>query len=331
MRVAVTGASGNVGSAVLRALAAAGGIDVVALARRPPEGAWRGVRWIAADVRGGDLASHFSGADAVIHLAWLIQPSRNRELIRSVNVEGSRRVFQAAAAAGVRTLVHASSVGVYSPGPKDRAVAESWPRRGVRGSFYSEDKVTVEDLLDSVESAHPQLRVVRLRPGLIFQREAATEIASYFLGPLVPMRLLRAGSIPLLPMPATLRFQVVHADDVAQAYLAAITQDVRGAFNIAAEPVLDRSLLAELLGAREVNLPEWLLRAGAAASYRLHLQPTEPGWVDMAVAGPVMDASRARAELGWRPRRSSGETIIELFSGFASRRAGPTPVLGARR
>lgn len=329
--MAVTGGTGNVGSAVLRALRQLPDTEVVALARRPPEGRWDGVRWVAADVRGGDLVALFDGADAVIHLAWLIQPSRNRALIRSVNVDGSRRVFEAAAAAGVRTLVHASSVGVYSPGPKDRAVDESWPRRGVAGSFYSEDKVAAEDILDSVEAAHPDLRVVRLRPGLIFQRDAATEIARYFLGPLVPIRLLRAGMVPVLPLPSQLRFQAVHSDDVAQAYLQAVTREVRGAFNVAAEPVLDRAVLARLLHAKERNLAMSLLRRGAALSYRLHLQPTEPGWVDMAAEAPVMDITRARTELGWTPANTSTEAIAELLAGFAAGRSGTTPVLRGRR
>ena len=170
MKIVVTGATGNVGTSVVRALAEAD--EIVGIARRRP--AWQAprVRWVSADVARDDLAPHFAGADAVIHLAWLIQPSRDDAELARVNVEGSRRVFEAAARAGVKALVHASSVGVYSPGPKDRAVDESWPREGVETLFYARHKAQAERALDAVETANPRLRVVRLRPGLIFKREA---------------------------------------------------------------------------------------------------------------------------------------------------------------
>ena len=332
MRVAVTGATGNVGTAVVRALRAHPEIEqIVGIARRPPSAADGSVKWLALNILNDDLTSPFTGIDAVIHLAWLIQPSRDRELLRAVNVTGSRRVFEAAVTAGVGAIVHASSVGVYSPGPKDRAVDESWPRRGVATSIYGQDKAAAEDELDEVEEANPQLRVVRMRPGLIFQSEAATEIARYFLGPLVPMRLLRPGLIPVVPLPDEMRFQATHADDVGEAYALAAMRPVSGPFNIAADPVLDRDQLAGLLRARGVRVPTALLRAAARFTYAMRLQPTEPGWVDMAAAVPILDTTKARESLGWVPRYSSLDALSALFEGFSSRRSGSTPVLAHRR
>src|SRR3954447_24171090 len=167
LRVVVTGATGNVGTSVVRALGADSAVeDIVGLARRMPSWTAPKVRWESCDVAADDLAPRFAGADAVIHLAWLIQPSRDERELERVNVDGSRRVFEAAAAAGVPRLVHASSIGVYSPGPKDRPVDESWPRRGVSSLFYSRHKVAAEDALDEVE-ARTGVQTVRLRPGLI--------------------------------------------------------------------------------------------------------------------------------------------------------------------
>src|SRR5690349_222365 len=177
MIVVVTGASGNVGTSVVRALAAEPDVrEIVGLVRRLP--AWHPpkVRWVQADVARDDLSAHVEGAGAVIHLAWLIQPSRDGAELERVNVAGSQRVFEATARAGVPVLVHASSVGVYSPGPKDRPVDEAWPREGVRTLFYARHKAACERALDALESSFPRLRVVRLRPGLIFKREAGPEI-----------------------------------------------------------------------------------------------------------------------------------------------------------
>src|SRR3954469_23142871 len=174
MKIVVTGATGNVGTSVIRALAADERVEeIVGVARRTPRWPAPRTRWVAADIERDPLP--FAGADVVIHLAWLIQPSRDGEELERVNVRGSRRVFQAAAEAGA-AIVHASSVGVYSPGPKDRPVDESWPRDGVRTSFYARHKAQAEHALDEVVAAFGGLRAVRLRPGLIFKREAGSEI-----------------------------------------------------------------------------------------------------------------------------------------------------------
>src|SRR3954447_6094421 len=227
LRVVVTGATGNVGTSVVRALGADPAVEeIVGLARRMPSWTAPKVRWESCDVAADDLAPRFAGADAVIHLAWLIQPSRDERELERVNVDGSRRVFEAAAAAGVPRLVHASSIGVYSPRPKDRPGDESWPREGVESLFYSRHKVECERMLDALEAAHPSLRVVRLRPGLIFKREAGPGSRGLFAGPFLPASLLRPGLLPVLPLPDRLVVQAVHTDDVAEAYrLAALSED----------------------------------------------------------------------------------------------------------
>ncbi|MDX6719880.1 MAG: UDP-glucose 4-epimerase [Solirubrobacteraceae bacterium] len=317
MRVVVTGATGNVGTSVVQALTQDPAIEeIVGLARRRPQLDLPRTRWVRADVTVDDLSWYFRGADCVVHLAWLIQPSRDRATTRAVNVEGSRRVFEAAAAAGVRSLVYASSVGAYSPGPKDRRVDESWPTGGISTSFYSRDKADVERILDGFEAAHPDVRVVRLRPGLIFKSQAASGIRRLFVGPLLPSALVRRRLIPIVPALDRLRFQAVHSDDVADAYLRAVRGDVRGPFNVAAEPVLDPPELGRLLGARPLPVSERALRAAVQASWKLRLQPSPPGWLDMALGVPLMDVSRARRELGWSAARGAGDALLELLDGM---------------
>jgi UDP-glucose 4-epimerase len=329
MRVVVTGASGNVGTSVLEALAKDEAVDSVrGLARRMPDLSLPKVEWAQADVASDDLDTHFRGADVVIHLAWLIQPGRDESVTRRVNVDGSRRTFDAVVRAGVPALVYASSVGAYSPAPKDRLCDESWPTGGVQTSFYSRHKSQVERMLDAVEAEHPDLRVVRLRPGLIFKREAATGIRRLFAGPFVPNPLLRPTLIPLVPDVDRLRFQAVHSLDVGEAYaLAARDGSARGAFNIAADPVLDPDVLAQALGARKVPASARVLRGLARATFALRLQPTEPGWLDMALQVPLMDTTRAKAELGWQPRHSSTEALRELLEGMSAGSGLATPPL----
>jgi UDP-glucose 4-epimerase len=328
MRVVVVGASGNVGTSLLRELADEPTVDsVVGLCRRVPEIRFPKVEWRAADVATTELAPHFRGADAVVHLAWLIQPGRDRNLTRRVNVLGSERVFRAVAEASVGAVVYASSVGAYGEGPKDRQVDESWPTTGTQSSFYARDKAEVERLLDRFESEQPGIRAVRLRPGLIFSRDAASEIRRLFAGPLLPGSLVHPRLVPVVPRVERLVFQAVHSRDVARAYRLAITSDAAGAFNIAADPVIDSARLAELFSAREVSIPPRLLRAAASAAFRLRLQPSEPGWLDMALAVPLMDTSRARDRLGWEARRSALDALDELLGGLRDGSGLQTPPL----
>ena len=328
MRVVVTGATGNVGTSLLRALADDPAVtSVLGLARRRPELELAKTAWATADVADDDLSGHFRGADVVVHLAWLIQPSHDPFAMWRTNVVGTERVLAAASVASVGALVCASSVGAYSPGPKDRQVDEAWPTHGITTSTYSRDKAYQERLLDLYERDHPGVRVVRLRPALTFKRIAASEIRRFFLGPLVPGSLARAGNVPVVPRVKRLRTQAVHTDDVGQAYRLAVVGDARGPFNLAADPVLDADSLAALLDARPVPVPAGLLKAGAAATWRLRLQPVSPGWLDLALRSPLLDAGRARAELGWSPRHSATQALEELLAGLREGAGADTPPL----
>jgi nucleoside-diphosphate-sugar epimerase len=332
MRVVITGATGNVGTSVVRALGADERVtEIVGVARRLPD--WRPpkTQWISKDIARDDLRIVLAGADVVIHLAWLIQPSRDPAELERVNIDGSRRVFEAAAEMGIPRLVHASSVGVYSPGPKDRAVDESWPREGAETSFYSRHKAAAERALDVVEADTPGLRVVRLRPGLIFKREAGPEVRRLFGGPLVPSFLIRPALVPVLPLPSGLVLQAVHGDDVAEAYrLAALSPDAEGAYNIAAEPTLDPATLARVFGARVLPVRAGVLRTLADLTWRARLQPTPAGWLDMGLAVPLMDTRRAREQLGWAPRHSATSALEELIAGMREPAGLGTPPLEPR-
>jgi nucleoside-diphosphate-sugar epimerase len=169
MHIVITGATGNVGTSVIESLVTDTQVtSVLGLARRMPTWQPAKTTWAQADVARDELVPHLRGADALIHLAWLFQPTHDPIHTWRSNVEGSVRVFAAAAEAGVRTIVYASSVGAYSPGPQDRPVDENWPTHGWPTAGYTREKAYVERVLDAFERDHPEIRVVRLRPGFIF-------------------------------------------------------------------------------------------------------------------------------------------------------------------
>lgn len=328
LKVVVVGATGNVGTSVVETLGGCAEVgSILGVARRLPQWTVPKTEWAQADVTTSDLTGLFRGADVVIHLGWLFQPTHNPVITWRTNVLGSIRVFDAVAEAGVPALVYASSVGAYSPGPKDRAVDESWPTHGWPEAAYTREKAYVERVLDTFERRNPDMRVVRLRPGFIFKREAASQQRRLFAGPLLPNRLVRPSAIPVIPDLPGLRFQALHTADAAEAYRLAVLRDVRGAFNIAADPVVDAKLLAGHLNAKLVRAPVWPVRTALSAAWHLHLVPASPQLFNAVLQLPIMDTSRARTELGWLPRHDSRDAIDAFLTGLREGAGLATPPL----
>lgn len=327
LRIVVTGATGNVGSSVVEALSAQEAVgSVLGLSRR--ETAWNvpKVESADADVRTDNLHRHVEGADAVINLAWLFQPTRHPEVTWENNVVGSLRVFQAVADTGVPALIHASSVGAYSPGRNQPAVSEQWPTNGWPGAAYPREKAYLERCLDAFEERN-NTRVVRMRPGFIFQKRSASSQRRLFAGPLLPGSLVGKPWIPVLPRLRGLTIQVLHASDVARAYVIAALGEQHGAFNLAAEPPISMEEIAELLGARLIDIPERLIRSGIRVAWQAHAIPATPGLFDTVMGVPTMDCSRARTDLEWVPEHTPSDVLREFFEGLRSGTGGPTAPL----
>ena len=332
MRVAIVGATGNIGTSVLRSLEGEERVEsVLGLARRLPGLRVPKVEWASADVVTDDLVPHLRGADAVVCLAWIIQPSRDLTKQWMTNVEGTMRAAWATQEAGVPAFIYSSSVGAYSPGPKDPRVDESWPTDGISTSYYARHKAEVERRLDRFEREAPEVRVVRIRPGLVFKKEAAEGIRRLFAGPFFPSLLAHPSLINFVPDIENLRSQVIHSYDVGEAFrLAILNGDARGAFNVAAEPVLDAKEIGRILNARPVPVSGQLARAGAGLSWALRLQPVPPGWLDLSRNVPIMETTRARTELGWTPQRSADEALLDLLEGLRTGSGLDTPPLSPK-
>ena len=338
LRVAVTGASGNVGTALLRRLTApgAGVAEVRGLARRQPPDIepYRDVAWHLADLgRPEDadrIAAFVDGVDAVVHLGWALQPGRRPDDLRRVNVDGTRRVVEAAVAAGVAHVVHMSSVGAYAPGAVGQTVTEDWPTTGIPSAQYSRDKSEAERAAREIVLRHPRTTLTVVRPTLILQPEAGSEIGRYFLGPLVfgaarrlPGPVARRLPLPLPPVAVAF----VHADDVADALERILDRRIGGPFNLAAEPLMDGAAIARALGTRRLPVPARAVRAAVHAAFAARLVPTEPGWVDIGTQAPALDSTRARTMLDWTPVHRGDEVLTQFVAALGHGEGAPGPLL----
>jgi nucleoside-diphosphate-sugar epimerase len=336
MRIVIIGASGNVGTALLRRLSQRRPADrLIGVARRTPANRppYDRAEWANIDVStagaADELARVFEPGDTVVNLAWGFQPTRDVDQLERVGVGGLRAVLDAAERVDPAQIVHMSSVGVYRSAP-GRLVDESWPTDGVPGSAYSRHKAAAERLLDAFEARRGTDGpvVTRPRPGLIFQRDAGSELLRYGVPGYVPARLIRA--LPVLPMDRRLILPVVHADDVADAVVTAVERRAPGAFNLAAEPPLTRDDIAAALQAYPVHLPAPVIRAAAALGWHARLQRLSPGWIDLAFSAPLLDTARARRVLDWSPRVGAREALAEALGGMADGAATDSPVLRPR-
>lgn len=309
MRVVVTGAAGRLAAVLLPRLLEDPRIEqVVGIDRRPLALQHAKLAPMRADVRTPGLTSALRGADALVHMAFVLmggglgRERHDRALVREINVEGSRRVFECAAAAGVPRLLFLSSAAVYGAWPDNPPlITEAAPLRPNPGFAYGEDKAAVEHWLDGFTFAHPGLAVLRLRPHAILGPHAH---------PFLRL-LLRQPFYPAVPGPAPLT-QCLWETDVAEAIALALDRGGPGAYNLAAQPALSlRDMLARR-GRWRIALPLPLAAALHRLAWRLTPAVGEPGWVGAMRHSLALDTTRARTELGWQPRYALEDCLARL-------------------
>ena len=330
LTVAVTGPTGTFGFGLLPLLQADDRVArIVGIARRPFDPA--GFGWTKLEYRRGDvrdpaaLLDAFAGADVVVHLAFLITGAASAEVIRAVNVDGTLNAFRAAAQAGARRFVYASSVAAYGFHPDNPVgMTEDWPVRPAARLFYAREKAELERLLRAEASRAAGLALYLLRPPVVLGPHAVGA-KDLLPGPLAALGRSLAGRIGRFPVPLpvpvpVMPLQFVHEEDLGQALLlCVVAAGPPGAYNIAADGILTTADVAREFGLIPLPLPGGPARFAARSVAALPFLPPAAQWVEAASHPVIVDTTRAKKDLGWAPRFTALEALRDTLRPGATR------------
>ena len=316
-RVAVTGVSGYLGQRLLHVLAAhPQGDAVIGIDWRPPPFTPPLLRFVRMDVRDPALADLLRAerVDALVHLAFIMQPARDRRWMRAVNVEGTRAVLEAVARAGVSQVVFISSVAVYGAHPDNPVpLSEESPLRPNADYPYALDKAEADALTQDFAVQHPGVAVTILRPAIVLGPHVDNFFSRY-LSRWPLLLAVRGGDGPM---------QFVHEDDAAACIAACLRQRARGVYNLAGEGSLGWREVLRRARRPFVTLPAWWAYLVAALLWRarasLVAPPGQLAWVRFP---SVVSTERLEREIGFRPRHSTAGALADFLR--ASLRRGRT-------
>lgn len=301
--VALTGASGFIASGLVERLCERDDIDsVVGFDVRGPSFEHPKFVFDLMDVRNPALEGRLAGIDRLVHLAFIMDPIKNEQEMRDVNVNGSQNVFRCAGKAGVPRVIYTSSAVVYGAHPdNDVPLTEESPLRANLDFSYPAHKLEVEFVVREVEHEFPEMRFTILRPAIVF-------------GPHVDNAWSRTLELPLLVSVKGYSppLQFVHESDVAAALEFAILNDLDGAFNLAATGWLTSEEVAAMVGKRRLQLPEPAVYSLAERLWDLGLAEAPAGMIHY-ITHPWVMATDKLAAAGFSPRRSNAEALADTL------------------
>ena len=313
-RIAVTGSAGYLGRATVAALCnkpeveLVAGIDVAPTELRPRQ--TRRLISITHDIR-TSLLDVLRDLDiqAVVHLAFLLRPTRDESLAADININATGRLLEDCEAAGVGQFIYLSSTTVYGAGPeRNRPAVEDDPVNPVRGFQYSEHKAAAERLILDHSRRNPNMRACILRGCVTMAAGAENFITQAFARRVLPVP---AGANP--------EMQFLHLDDYTTIVETALTRRANGIFNIAGEGTLRWRDLVRTAGAMALPLPAPILNGLIGLTWSLGLQnSSKPAGLNFIQYPWLASTEKVRSELGWEPTHSSRDA----FADWAKSRSG---------
>jgi UDP-glucose 4-epimerase len=241
-----------------------------------------------------------SRADALVHLAFLLDPIHDESLMYDIDVNGTHNVLEAAAAAGTRQVLVTSSAVAYGAFPDNpEPLTEADPVRGVASYSYARDKTESDRLCQLWAERHPDRTMTIVRPCIV-------------LGPNVNNSLVRLWT----KAPAAWDFgaldnnvQFAHEDDVVEAISRLLDGRHAGAYNVAGDGLMTYRECAELIDLPVRKIPVKALRALARASWKLRLAEAPPGQIEFGLYPWIVSNEKLKTTLGWGPEHDTRSTF----------------------
>ena len=306
MKVVITGAAGQLGTHVLMRLIADPKIrEIVCIDLKKPRLKSAKLRIAQYDIRDSRIQHAMMGADAVIHLAFVVTDYLPKKEFFDINLEGSKNVFQAAVNAGAGQIIYTSSIVAYGliPGHPE-PIVEDTPRYLQTDLQYAAAKYFVEEYLDTFEQEHKSIIITRLRPAIMLGEEM-----DHTFGHALRHRVL--FKVNETPIP------IVWDEDVADAVLSALHKRAAGAFNLASDLPLNPEEWAEVGAFKVIRLPDWLLRAFARMSILVgrnsSFRVMDPAWFMIQDVRMTISSEKARKELDWQPMCNTAADVVRQF------------------
>ena len=325
LRVAVTGPTGTFGFGLMPLLEADDRIgDIIGIARSsfdPAEHGWSKMTYRPGDVRNPtELAEAFDGADVVVHLAFAITGSPKDPTTHAINVDGTMNAFRAAAAAGAKRFVFASTISAIGFDPDmPSGVTEEWMPRPVRFFDYARQKADLERALFEFQAANPGIELYVLRtPGVMGPHLTGHKSSGRGLQRLRAF-IERNRRLPFrIPMPVP-RFQTqaIHEDDVGSAFVQCILgAGEPGVYHICSDGVISSEDIVRIFGFRPVPFGRTFFHRAmsrVAAATRYRVVPDFAAVAELYSVPLIMDCTKAKQQLGWTPKWTVIDTYLDTL------------------
>ena len=322
MKYLITGGSGYIGSRLIDFLVERDDTEIVNVDIRPPAVPRSRTRFVKMDVRDRGMRGLFERErpDAVVHLAFVLNPIRDEHTMYDIDVNGTQNVLDAASAAGVEQMLVASSTTAYGAFPDNPVpLTEEHPVRGLPAYEYARDKTEIDRLCQLWAARHPDRVMTIVRPTIVFGPNVDNYIVRFWLtSPFFP---LLDGNDP--------DWQFVHEEDVVYAISRLLAERRDGIFNLTADGTIKLSEAARIAGVKVRKMPLRVYKRIAAAAWKMRLPNVEapPGQIDFLLYPWIAANDKLKAELGWTPRYTSRETfeVTMRAKGKGAGATGPAP------
>jgi UDP-glucose 4-epimerase len=321
VRYVITGGSGYIGSRLVDHLALREDTErIVVCDVRPPRAFRPKVEFEQLDVRDREAAQSVLARvepDALVHLAFILNPVHDEHFMYDVDVNGTHNVLEAAGAAGTQQVLVTTSAVAYGAFPDNPVpLTEDDPVRGVASFSYARDKTESDRLCQLWAAKYPDRTMAIVRPCIVF-------------GPNVDNYLVRLWTKQPFQVDVgnfDIQLQFVHEEDVVDAVIRLLEGGHEGAFNVAGDGLMTLRETVELSGQPIRRMPLWLYRLLGKVTWGLHLGEAPPGQIEFAVHPWVVSNERLKEAAGWRPRYTSRETFeITMRAQGKLPTGGPAP------